>query len=144
MFLFSPTCPLQMIMKDKWINIGFENDALEPYVEPPTDLDDPVRIGNRSTLEFWLSFAAEFSGLLMKLFCCLCLYDFLCVRLFGNVYSMLHAFNFHTLLFVVFACVNCISIMLCVVEMHAAVGIYVVTMLLSARLAGWLTAWLSA
>jgi hypothetical protein len=33
-------------MKDKWMNIGYEDDELKPYVEPPPDINDPVRIGN--------------------------------------------------------------------------------------------------
>ena len=28
------------------MNIGYEEDALEPHVEPPRDLNDPGRIGN--------------------------------------------------------------------------------------------------
>ena len=32
-------------MKDKWMNIGFEEDELKPYIEPPPDFNDPLRIG---------------------------------------------------------------------------------------------------
>jgi hypothetical protein len=32
-------------MKDKWMNIGYEDDELKPYVEPPKDSNDPARIG---------------------------------------------------------------------------------------------------
>ena len=28
------------------MNVGFEDDELLPYVEPPADVLDPVRIGN--------------------------------------------------------------------------------------------------
>lgn len=28
------------------MNIGYEDDELKPYVEPPPDINDPVRIGN--------------------------------------------------------------------------------------------------
>lgn len=28
------------------MNVGFEDDELIPYVEPPADVLDPVRIGN--------------------------------------------------------------------------------------------------
>lgn len=28
------------------MNIGFEDDELKPYVEPPPDINDPLRIGN--------------------------------------------------------------------------------------------------
>ncbi|CAC5383789.1 MARK [Mytilus coruscus] len=37
---------LENIMRDKWMNVGFEDDELLPYVEPPADVLDPVRIGN--------------------------------------------------------------------------------------------------
>jgi len=32
-------------MKDKWMNIGYEDDELKPYQEPSRDCIDPVRIG---------------------------------------------------------------------------------------------------
>ncbi|KAL5008486.1 hypothetical protein ScPMuIL_014067 [Solemya velum] len=35
---------LENIMRDKWMNIGYEDDELKPYVEPPADVLDPVRI----------------------------------------------------------------------------------------------------
>jgi hypothetical protein len=28
------------------MNVGFEDDELLPYVEPPADMLDPMRIGN--------------------------------------------------------------------------------------------------
>ncbi|KAA3677940.1 MAP/microtubule affinity-regulating kinase [Paragonimus westermani] len=36
--------PLKTIMTDKWLNIGYEDDILEPFVEPPPDYNDPVRL----------------------------------------------------------------------------------------------------
>ncbi|CAG0913446.1 unnamed protein product [Notodromas monacha] len=36
--------PLQTIMKDRWMNIGYEEDELRPFTEPETDLGDPKRI----------------------------------------------------------------------------------------------------
>ncbi|XP_039553317.1 MAP/microtubule affinity-regulating kinase 4-like, partial [Passer montanus] len=42
-----PQCPLvppQQIMKDKWINIGYEGDELTPYTEPQEDFGDTKRI----------------------------------------------------------------------------------------------------
>ncbi|KAF5278526.1 hypothetical protein FQR65_LT15652, partial [Abscondita terminalis] len=35
---------LETIMKDKWMNTGFENDELKPYVEPEPDMNDHKRI----------------------------------------------------------------------------------------------------
>ncbi len=32
-------------MKDKWMNIGYEEDELKPYNEPLPDMHDNVRIG---------------------------------------------------------------------------------------------------
>lgn len=34
---------LETIMKDKWMNVGFEDDELKPYVEPKQNFNDPVR-----------------------------------------------------------------------------------------------------
>lgn len=31
-------------MKDRWINTGYEDNPLTPYVEPEPDYTDPVRI----------------------------------------------------------------------------------------------------
>uniref|UniRef100_A0A1A9V2P5 Serine/threonine-protein kinase par-1 n=1 Tax=Glossina austeni TaxID=7395 RepID=A0A1A9V2P5_GLOAU len=36
---------LETIMSDKWMNMGFEDDELKPYMEPKQDLADPKRIG---------------------------------------------------------------------------------------------------
>lgn len=42
----SDTSPLlQQIMKDKWINIGYEGEELKPYTEPEEDFGDTKRIG---------------------------------------------------------------------------------------------------
>ncbi|ALC42693.1 par-1 [Drosophila busckii] len=35
---------LETIMSDKWMNMGFEEDELKPYIEPKQDLADPKRI----------------------------------------------------------------------------------------------------
>ncbi|XP_070508420.1 serine/threonine-protein kinase MARK2-like isoform X9 [Chironomus tepperi] len=35
---------LEQIMKDKWMNMGYEDDELKPYVEPQPDLNDQKRI----------------------------------------------------------------------------------------------------
>ncbi|XP_037917789.1 serine/threonine-protein kinase MARK2 isoform X21 [Hermetia illucens] len=35
---------LEVIMSDKWMNMGFEDDELKPYIEPKPDLQDPKRI----------------------------------------------------------------------------------------------------
>lgn len=36
---------VQNIMKDKWMNMGYEDDELKPYVEPEPDFKDLKRIG---------------------------------------------------------------------------------------------------
>lgn len=36
---------LQQVMKDKWINSGYEGDDLKPHIEPVEDYSDPNRIG---------------------------------------------------------------------------------------------------
>ena len=35
---------LEVIMKDKWMNMGYEDDDLKPYVEPIQDWADAKRI----------------------------------------------------------------------------------------------------
>jgi len=32
-------------MKDKWMNMGYEDDELKPFSEPEPDFNDPRRIG---------------------------------------------------------------------------------------------------
>lgn len=34
-------------MKDRWINAGFEEDELKPYIEPELDITDQKRIGKK-------------------------------------------------------------------------------------------------
>lgn len=36
---------LQQVMKDKWINSGYDSDDLKPHIEPVEDYSDPARIG---------------------------------------------------------------------------------------------------
>lgn len=43
--LWHPAGAPQQIMKDKWINIGYEGDELKPYKEPEEDFGDTKRIG---------------------------------------------------------------------------------------------------
>ncbi len=51
-------CVLQAIMKDKWMNMGYEEDELTPFKEPTLDVSDQKRIDilvgmgyNRSDVE---------------------------------------------------------------------------------------------
>ncbi|XP_038161185.1 MAP/microtubule affinity-regulating kinase 4 isoform X2 [Cyprinodon tularosa] len=37
-------CSLEQIMKDKWINVGYEGSELKPHVEPEEDFNDSSRI----------------------------------------------------------------------------------------------------
>ncbi|XP_043996346.1 MAP/microtubule affinity-regulating kinase 4 isoform X1 [Gambusia affinis] len=37
-------CTLEQVMKDKWINTGYEGDDLKPHIEPVEDFSDPTRI----------------------------------------------------------------------------------------------------
>ena len=41
---------LETIMSDKWMNMGFEEEELRPYLEPKQDLADPKRIGKTGTV----------------------------------------------------------------------------------------------
>lgn len=44
--VLNPTkrCTLEQIMKDKWINVGYDGDDLKPYKEPEEDFGDTKRI----------------------------------------------------------------------------------------------------
>ena len=42
-------------MKDKWMNINYENDELKPYEEPSPDLNDIHRIGLLLMMNFSLN-----------------------------------------------------------------------------------------
>lgn len=41
---------LETIMSDKWMNMGFEDDELKPYIEPKQELADAKRIGKTGTV----------------------------------------------------------------------------------------------
>lgn len=41
-------------MKDKWMNMGYEEDELKPYVEPEPDFKDLKRIGEYFFVLHWL------------------------------------------------------------------------------------------
>ena len=41
-------CPSQQIMKDKWINAGYDAEELKPHAEPVIDYSDASRIGECS------------------------------------------------------------------------------------------------
>ena len=44
--LSADACALKLVMTlDKWVNAGFENEVLRPYVESREDLTDNERIG---------------------------------------------------------------------------------------------------
>ncbi|CAB3398949.1 unnamed protein product [Caenorhabditis bovis] len=43
---------LDVIMKDRWMNVGYEDDELKPYVEPPKDQIDEARIEKLIQLGF--------------------------------------------------------------------------------------------
>lgn len=37
--VFGVLSNLQQIMKDQWINVGYEDDKLKPYMPPTEDID---------------------------------------------------------------------------------------------------------
>uniref|UniRef100_A0AAQ5YGP6 non-specific serine/threonine protein kinase n=1 Tax=Amphiprion ocellaris TaxID=80972 RepID=A0AAQ5YGP6_AMPOC len=43
---------LQQIMKDRWMNVGYEQEELKPYTEPEPDLNDLKRIELMGTMGF--------------------------------------------------------------------------------------------
>lgn len=48
---------LETIMKDKWMNMGYEDDELKPYIEPMADLKDQKRIGKTGTVYNFINFS---------------------------------------------------------------------------------------
>lgn len=59
---------LQAIMKDKWMNVGYEDEELKPYVEPETDFSDARRMGKQGELFLCYTVASIFSLLSFFLF----------------------------------------------------------------------------
>lgn len=49
MYTIYALCSTQGVMKDRWMNIGFEEDELKPYMEPKPDLNDQARIRESTT-----------------------------------------------------------------------------------------------
>lgn len=43
---------LQQVMKDKWINSGYEGEELKPHIEPVEDYSDPARIGESASSQY--------------------------------------------------------------------------------------------
>nr|XP_042900944.1 MAP/microtubule affinity-regulating kinase 3 isoform X1 [Parasteatoda tepidariorum] len=46
----SKRASLEAIMKDKWMNVGYEDEELKPYIEPETDFSDTRRMGKQEIL----------------------------------------------------------------------------------------------
>lgn len=42
-------------MKDKWMNMGYEDDELKPYLEPEPDYKDHKRIGESASMYITLT-----------------------------------------------------------------------------------------
>lgn len=57
---------LETIMGDKWMNMGFEDDELKPYIEPKQDLADPKRIGKTGTV--YLTIVTNLTTIIQKSF----------------------------------------------------------------------------
>lgn len=51
---------LQSIMKDKWMNMGYEEDELKPYTEPEPDYKDHKRIGESASMYITLTTYCSF------------------------------------------------------------------------------------
>lgn len=43
-------CSQQQIMRDRWMNVGYEEEELKPYIEPQPDYKDPRRTGKRRNI----------------------------------------------------------------------------------------------
>ena len=49
----------QVIMKDKWMNMGYEEEDLKPYIEPVQDWNDRKRIDILETMGYSNSMVEE-------------------------------------------------------------------------------------
>lgn len=49
-------------MKDKWMNVGYEDDELKPYVEPEPDFSDTRRMGKQGELSSCYTVDSFFSS----------------------------------------------------------------------------------
>lgn len=38
-------------MRDRWMNVGYEEEELKPYIEPQPDYKDPRRTGRQEKKE---------------------------------------------------------------------------------------------
>lgn len=54
-------------MKDKWMNLGCEEDELKPYVEPEQDFKEPKRIGM-----FLIIYNIKKKLLIIRIICVIC------------------------------------------------------------------------
>lgn len=43
--------PQQQIMRDRWMNVGYEEEELKPYIEPQPDYKDPRRTGMQLNIQ---------------------------------------------------------------------------------------------
>ena len=61
---------LEVIMKDKWMNMGYEEEELLPFIEPVMDMADQKRIDSLVQV-IWVGFFHFFVGLVTNsiLFC---------------------------------------------------------------------------
>lgn len=47
-------------MKDRWMNVGHEEEELKPYTEPEPDFNDTKRIGKTFTRMLQLMYIGNF------------------------------------------------------------------------------------
>lgn len=53
----------QQIMKDRWMNVGHDDEELKPYIEPQPDYKDPKRTGqHHSNATVWKRGGVDVSG----------------------------------------------------------------------------------
>lgn len=45
----------QQIMRDRWMNVGYEEEELKPYIEPQPDYKDPRRTGGKKRLDSFIN-----------------------------------------------------------------------------------------
>lgn len=81
---------LETIMRDKWMNMGYEDDELKPFIEPQADLKDPKRIGKTGTVfHHFQPPLYQWRKLVQNNKFCVCssVRSFYCFGVYGFVYS---------------------------------------------------------
>lgn len=80
-------------MREKWINIGMEDEELKPYIECPSDVLDPVRIGNSCHVFISLSCTKYSQAVKLRLSIAVLILELHIIEYFGMKFSVISMFS---------------------------------------------------